>query len=472
MQRELDDNSATASARHRGKQVLVAAACASIVLGNFVLRTGHQRLEHAVEHRSWPEARGWMWLPMSAAERTDCLVLAAAAGDENAFRGISAAQINQQGIGGQRVLAAAAGGGHRSLTLALLKAGAVLDAMARRSRESKVTETALDAAARNHHFDLVVTLLDLGADPNKMPVDTLPAGINNEPINPALFDAAAEGSTETVLALLAKGANPNLCTALKEPPLSATIYQFKTSGLLNADRIAFYLLKAGANPNLRDLLGETPLYRAAAANATVLTYRFLNAGARVDLADNDGTTPLIAALQNGAAGSASVLLQHGANPCTVNRNQITPEGAARLRCPALASEILRRGGHLSLMEAVSQNDQSEISWRLRNGSSSDARLPDGSPMLSLAAKVGNPSTVIQLLVHGATLDARDPSGWTPLMVAAANGNSAVVRLLVENHANTRAKSATGRSAFDLLEHLRPEAKRKVLEALSSKPGPK
>lgn len=83
------------------------------------------------------------------------------------------------------------------------------------------------------------------------------------------------------------------------------------------DRIAAILIEAGADVNAVSDSGVTPLIDAAGASAsadvTALIRRLVAHGARVNVADCSGSTPLIEASRWGAPETVAILLQAGAD---------------------------------------------------------------------------------------------------------------------------------------------------------------
>jgi hypothetical protein len=123
-----------------------------------------------------------------------------------------------------------------------------------------------------------------------------------------LTRAIVLGQPDLVEALLARGANPNLC-ARRFCPLESALYA-KSRPILDL------LLKAGADVNQADpAVGapEGPLTAAAALGDLEVATRLLAAGAKVDGLGR-GPTPLMMAAQGGSRPMAELLLGKGANP--------------------------------------------------------------------------------------------------------------------------------------------------------------
>lgn len=120
--------------------------------------------------------------------------------------------------------------------------------------------TALHRATEHGHAAVVVALIAAGAD-----VDAA-----NRYIRTPLHLAAARGDAETVDALLAAGADPRHPDTKRATPLHIAA-EFDTHA-----RIAQALLAAGAHVDAKNLIGRTPLLVAAASiHASVLMARTL-----------------------------------------------------------------------------------------------------------------------------------------------------------------------------------------------------
>ncbi|MQY10123.1 hypothetical protein SRB5_02280 [Streptomyces sp. RB5] len=123
-----------------------------------------------------------------------------------------------------------------------------------------------------------------------------------------LYEAAVEGRSDLVRALLEHGADPD--TPGPAPgdglPLCAAACWGHTAA-------AAELLNAGAGVDRREWDGSTPLLWAAANGHTATVRLLLGHGASTALADGAGRTPLHRAAERGSLQSAEALLQAGAD---------------------------------------------------------------------------------------------------------------------------------------------------------------
>jgi hypothetical protein len=121
-------------------------------------------------------------------------------------------------------------------------------------------------------------------------------------------DAAMDGSTEAVRALLKQGADVN---AAQGDGLTALHWAAKKG---DAD-LASMLVYAGANVRATTrLAGYTPLHMAAEIGSAPVINALVKAGADVAVTTMSGTTPLMLAAASGDAASVTALLDAGARP--------------------------------------------------------------------------------------------------------------------------------------------------------------
>lgn len=137
------------------------------------------------------------------------------------------------------------------------------------------------------------------------------------------MDAAGDGDTEAVIALIERGFDVNAVdtrpkTTVRlvgepgEPADLGTMMHRAAEGGHVATIIA--LIERGADMNAKDYYGGTPLHRAAQEGAVDAIRTLLDHGANVEAKDNGGRTPLYWAAGSGHAAAVSALLQRGAKP--------------------------------------------------------------------------------------------------------------------------------------------------------------
>lgn len=126
------------------------------------------------------------------------------------------------------------------------------------------------------------------------------------------------------------------------------------------------------------------------------------------------------------------------------------EGSARvwallLEHPRLNPDARNTAGETALMFAALKGRQELVSRLLERGA---AVNQEGWSPLHYAATGPQPSIVRQLLERGALVDARSPNGSTPLMMAAQYGVDESVTLLLAHRADARVRNERGLSAAD------------------------
>ncbi|MGH9318650.1 MAG: ankyrin repeat domain-containing protein [Vicinamibacteria bacterium] len=166
---------------------------------------------------------------------------------------------------------------------AIIREGADVNAL-----DTDLFQTPLMSAVQNHRLEILVLLIEAGADP------TIPAtGWDNDGDN-AILVAARDASPWALRTLLESKARP----------------QDRDGALLagcahpSVIRVA---LETGARVNTKGPRGETPLMCAAAAGAVESVTTLLQAGADPRAKANDGSTALGRALLAGHAEVASAL---------------------------------------------------------------------------------------------------------------------------------------------------------------------
>jgi ankyrin repeat protein len=165
----------------------------------------------------------------------------------------------------------AAENGHHQAVLQLLSADACADV---NIRNGTIGETALGAAAREGHVEIVRTLLEFDADAGTVTFDdgTTP-----------LFSAVCGGHRD----------------------VAKTLLTLATNGVVNP------------NATTADEYGLFPLYVAADDGDAWLVEALLNAGADANLeTSDDGTTATFVAAKGGHCAALATLLQHDASPDT------------------------------------------------------------------------------------------------------------------------------------------------------------
>src|SRR3954452_19232012 len=94
----------------------------------------------------------------------------------------------------------------------------------------------------------------------------------------------------------------------------------------------------------------------------------------------------------------------------------------------------------ALVSAVNRHDAKQIESLLNKGADANARTPEGTPVLMIAALHGDEDTVRTLVRHGANVNTASAAGRPPLLVAASvDGSYKTVKLLLDKGADVNAK---------------------------------
>jgi cytohesin len=242
----------------------------------------------------------------------------------------SAGKANQEDDGSSQLNASLldqARNGNLGEVQDLLERGADPNAMYEAQTEGGETDvsgnvTALLFASWAGHTEIVKTLLEAGAEPDR-------GALNGKT---PLAAAAGYGHPGIVEVLLEAGADPNAPREDTGPPLGFALRAEHTG-------IAEKLLSAGADPDCRfsSEHGFTLLSYTAVENKPEMTEIFLEAGANPDLIDNDEHTALAYAALSGATGVAQKLLDAGADPTISPGDRSLPELARDKGNPEVAN---------------------------------------------------------------------------------------------------------------------------------------
>ena len=236
----------------------------------------------------------------------------------------------------------------------------------------------------------------------------LQAGADPQPANDAGATALmwAAGDFEKTRLLLDAGANVNAHSDAGRTPLLIA------SGRAHNAAVVKLLLDRGANPNAESpglLFPMTPLAEAASSGDPALIQMLLDRGADAKAA---GIAPGFFALATGCAKCRDLLVK-----------------------PAMSTP-------LAVMMAPPLGIGEDIPSLLEMGAEANAKAPDGSPLIVLAASndaIPVASAAVKALIaHGADVNAKDPFGATALDLAARRGDTPVVNLLLKADAKPSA----------------------------------
>ena len=287
--------------------------------------------------------------------------------------------------------------------------------------------TAMLHAVREGHGGAVEALLDGGADIDQV------SGNGTSP----LLLATLNGQFDLAMALIERGANPNLATNTDGMSTLFAVLQTQWAGnftaqprpkahetqqreymdLLNA------LLEAGADPNV-------PL-------KTHLWYWEYTTGSRLGL-DITGATPFWRAAFAQDIDAMKALAAHGADP-----NAPTKWPAPGMRGGRQQDGRLQEDSGLPLMPEGTPN------MYPLHAAAGGGWLGVGAYMINSVPN--NFVNAVSYLVdeHGADVNLRDSWGYSPLHYAAVRGGNDLIEYLVSKGADAQAISRLGQSTADL-----------------------
>ncbi|XP_006620349.1 protein TANC2 isoform X3 [Apis dorsata] len=278
------------------------------------------------------------------------LSLAAARGHCDVVRRLAAAgaSLGHTDMAGQCPLVHAARHGRLSVVGYLLACDWVVPTNVSETEGSQeigreeAAQQAVVAAAAQGHESIVEYLLDMAEVIVDRP-DTLIG-------ETALTIAAANGSTATVSALLARGANP---TAVNAKGLSPLMLAAREGHWGTAERLLQGTLSSSTDTVLddaaslldqRDPADRTALMLAASEGHTNLIELFLDKGSVLESRDKEGMTALCWACVRGRLAAVQNLIDHGADVNTNDNTGRTPLDLAAFQGnPKLVQLLLEKG---------------------------------------------------------------------------------------------------------------------------------
>ncbi|MDG2381017.1 MAG: ankyrin repeat domain-containing protein [Pirellulaceae bacterium] len=272
----------------------------------------------------------------------------------------------------------------------------------------------------------------------------------------AFFVAIRNGDLGVMTSLLRQGTPANL------------VLDDETTALMVAARdgtapMVARLLAHGANANSINREGVTALLWAAGDVRKVR--KLIAHGADVNAPSSLGNIPLhVAAGHNGNVEAVRILLRHGANAATKNRNNATPLRFAVLVGDLEIVKVLldwdaeqKRLGKqlstldLSLLELSTQYGHEQLSEfllkQLAVETKSELALGKSLNNALLAQK---PALALRLIEHGADLEHRTSTGKVPSIVLSAYsecGDTSVPRALIERGVDVTARNEADETAL-------------------------
>ncbi len=268
----------------------------------------------------------------------------------------------------------------------------------------------------------VQAALAKGANPNQIAGD-----------RPVLTQAAQNGKTEIVKALLAASANVDqISPTFPDTPLIRAVENGHAE-------VVQVLLGAKANPNAKNSSGEPALALAARGEKAAIVRALVEAGADVSFSSEDGESLVLMATQANSAESPEIVRILGKAKANLNRasSAVTPlYYAADLGNVELVRALLESGadpnakipaGRPPLHAAVTNNEI--VALLLKAKADPNIAIEDASPILIAAIERGSDETVEALVNAGANVNVRDDHGNSALKVAQNYAKPAVIAVL-------------------------------------------
>lgn len=287
--------------------------------------------------------------------------------------------------------------------------------------------------------------------------------------NTPLHYAAEWGMTDSVIALLKKGASTDAANASGETAIfsavksdnekllnymaigGCSIFARDNMGSTplhhavrwNASNAAEYLVANGLDINAQNLSGKSALAESVMGSNIAMANMLLTNGADVNVSDNSGRTILMDAIKANSPETVALLINHGANPQIqeINGRNAYHEAAAIGNVETIA--LIRKAGGNPLSRdkngvtpfalVLDKNAKTILAVL---GNDKTAVDSDGNTPAHIAVKANAQPRVIELLAkNNFPIDARNASGATPLSIAVASGKKNAVSVLLENGAN-------------------------------------
>ncbi len=401
---------------------------------------------------------------------------------------LPAPEIDARDDAGKTPLLLAVEGGHEPIVAALLGAGADPN------RAGSDGTSPVFAAVAGKRIGILELLGKGGADINRHgsfrhAVHTADNDLVAVTANEAtpIHAAASKGDIETVIRLIALGADVNI---LDDSGRSTLHYAAAAD-----PHVASILIRAGADVNLSDKAGITPLMQAVLENQPYWLTPLVAAGANVDQAevmrgrtalhlaarsgltdafkilvdlganinakDDAGRTPLMYAVDNGDVPTVEFILESGADLArTDDAGRSAIYSAVELDRRDLIEVLLKHGADLNVHSdqvaapLLAAKNRSMVEFLLDRGAAIEQRTTEnGYQLIHAAAAAGDIDLLRFLMKRGADVNARTTKkDETPLHLASYNGEIDMVLVLLEHGANVMARTAIGATPIQYASH--------------------
>ncbi|KAK7571104.1 hypothetical protein V9T40_014708 [Parthenolecanium corni] len=278
------------------------------------------------------------------------------------------------------------------------------------------------------------TAMALASDNIKSILQAPPAVIDLET---QLLEASKSGDCDQVQRLLTT--YPHIVNCRDLDGRHSTPLHFAAG--YNRVSVVEYLLSHGADVHAKDKGGLVPLHNACSYGHYEVTEMLVKHGANVNVADLWKFTPLHEAAAKGKYDIVKLLLQNGADPAKKNRDGATPLDLVKEGDQDVA-DLLR--GNAALLDAAKKGNLARIQRLLtpENINCRDLQGRNSTP-LHLAAGYNNLEVAEFLLERGADVNAQDKGGLIPLHNASSYGHLDIAALLIKYKTNVNATDKWG-----------------------------
>lgn len=292
----------------------------------------------------------------------------------------------------------------------------------------------------------------------------------------ALHLAASSGSLPLVRLLLSLGADIDPVDNRLATPLRTAIDNGR-------DEVAAFLIDQGADLGRKDVLGDSALHAAVEQDKAGLVKELIDRGAEVDSRNKDGWTPFLRAARNtGSVAVGNLLLDHGADINAKDTSAYLPlNWAAYFGNKEFVDLLLDKGAEFDRTEGkvtlILENAARYGFERLfktvagrEKGIGTDGLAAEA--IMSAAVLGGSVEIVKTLQAGGVPLrQAANVHGWRPIHQAARLGRLAMIEFLIGQGADIKARTAAGKSAYNIAEAAGKREAMSLILKLGGDPGP-